>query len=203
MARLRLAKPAHDQAPSFAQPEGGEFAPEGASPDQGFAPRPRPEGGEPHTNGDGEARRRRRGRRGGRRNRRDGAPGNGDFAAAQGHETHERPDASERPDWSPPPRETSRPDVPEPTYTPRIEPAPRPEPVAVAASAPPQPTAAEPPRRRSTVREPAPVFSGSAPVVTPMPAPPPPAPTVVSTAEADASKPKKSGWWAKRLLGGD
>jgi hypothetical protein len=47
------------------------------------------------------------------------------------------------------------------------------------------------------------VFSGSAPVVTPMPAPPPPAPTVISTADADASKPKKSGWWAKRLLGGD
>jgi hypothetical protein len=55
------------------------------------------------------------------------------------------------------------------------------------------------------VREPAPVFSGSAtPVVTPMPAPPPPAPTVISTAGTDdASKPKKSGWWAKRLLGGD
>jgi hypothetical protein len=35
------------------------------------------------------------------------------------------------------------------------------------------------------------------------PAAPPPAPTVISTAEADASKPKKSGWWAKRLLGGD
>jgi hypothetical protein len=27
---------------------------------------------------------------------------------------------------------------------------------------------------------------------------------VTSTAEADdASKPKRSGWWAKRLLGGD
>ncbi|MEA2815089.1 MAG: ribonuclease, partial [Rhodospirillaceae bacterium] len=190
----------HDQAPSFAQPEGGEFAP-GAAPEPGFA-RPRPEGGEPHINGDGEPRRRRRGRRGGRRNRRDGAPGNGDFAATQGQETHQRPDAGERPDWSPP-REASQPDTPEPTYAPRIEPAPRPEPAAVAASAPPQPAAAEPPRRRSTVREPAPVFSGSAPMVTPMPAPPPPAPTVISTAEADASKPKKSGWWAKRLLGGD
>jgi hypothetical protein len=30
--------------------------------------------------------------------------------------------------------------------------------------------------------------------------PPPPAPVVSSTAEAD--KPKRSGWWAKRLLGG-
>jgi hypothetical protein len=52
------------------------------------------------------------------------------------------------------------------------------------------------------VREPAPVFSGSAPVVTPMPAQPP-APVVISTADADASKPKRSGWWAKKLLGGD
>ena len=198
----------HDQAAGFAQPEGGEFAPDEASPEQGFAPRPRPEGGEPHTNGDGEVRRRRRGRRGGRRNRRDGAPGNGDFAANQGHDTHGQPEAGERPEWSPPQetsQETSQPATAEPSYAPRIEqPAPRPEPVAVAASVPsPQPVAAEPPRRRSTVREPAPVFSGSAPVVTPMPAPPPPAPTVISTAEADASKPKKSGWWAKRLLGGD
>jgi ribonuclease E len=177
-----------DQAANFAQPEGGEFA--------------RPEGGEPHTNGDGEPRRRRRGRRGGRRNRRDGAPGNGDFAARQGgHEMHERPDTAERPDWSQP-REMPQPETAEPVYTPpRSEPSPQPEPAVVAESAPPQPAAAEPPRRRSTVREPAPVFSGSAPVV--MPAAPPPAPTVISTAEADASKPKKSGWWAKRLLGGD
>ena len=65
--------------------------------------------------------------------------------------------------------------------------------------------AAEPPRRRSTVREPAPVFSGSAPVVMPMPRRQPPAPPVVShAAEAeDASKPRRTGWWAKRLLGGD
>jgi ribonuclease E len=61
-------------------------------------------------------------------------------------------------------------------------------------------SAAEPPRRRSTVREPAPVFSGSAPIVTPMP---PPAPVVISTADADANKPKRSGWWAKKLLGSD
>jgi ribonuclease E len=46
------------------------------------------------------------------------------------------------------------------------------------------------------------VFSGSEPVA--MPAPQPlPTPTVISTAEADANKPKRSGWWAKRLLGGD
>jgi len=193
-------EPMHDQAASFAQPEGGDFAPDAASPDQGFA-RPRPEGGEPHGNGDGEPRRRRRGRRGGRRNRRDGAPGagNGDFTVAQG-EVHARPDASERPDWSPPREAPQQPAIAEPTYVPPVEPAPPPEPAAVVA--PPPQAAAEPPRRRSTVREPAPVFSGSAPVMPPMPAPPPPAPTVISTAETDANKPKKSGWWAKRLLGG-
>ena len=159
-----------------------------------------------HTNGDGEIRRRRRGRRGGRRNRRDrdGGPSNGDFAATQGQETHERPDVNERPDWSPP-REAPQPDTAEPAYASPIEPAPRPEPAPQPAAASPEPQPAadrEPPRRRSTVREPAPVFSSSAPVVTPMP-PPPPAPIVTSTAEADASKPKRSGWWAKRLLGGD
>jgi hypothetical protein len=55
------------------------------------------------------------------------------------------------------------------------------------------------------VREPAPVFSGGATTVTPLPTPqqsPEPAPAVTSTAE-DAAKPKRSGWWAKKLLGGD
>jgi ribonuclease E len=56
------------------------------------------------------------------------------------------------------------------------------------------------------VREPAPVFSEAAPVVTPMPAPqpmPPPA-NVSSAGDADdAGKPRRTGWWAKRLLGGD
>ena len=195
---------ANAPAPSFAPPGGEEHAAIDMQPEQGFA-RPRPDGGEPHANGngDGEPRRRRRGRRGGRRNRRDGGPGNGDFAAPHGQETHERTDHGERPEWSPPPRDASPPDIAEPSYAPRIEPAPQPEPVPqpVAAAPAPQPAPdAAPPRRRSTVREPAPVSSSSAPVVTPMP--PPLAPVVISTAD-DASKPKKSGWWAKRLLGGD
>jgi ribonuclease E len=192
---------APDQAPSFAQPDNGEFAAGVMPPDQGFA-RPHPEGSQPHTNGDGEPRRRRRGRRGGRRNRRDGGPGNGDFAATQGAETHERTDHNERPDWSPP-REAPQRDAAEANYAPRVEPAvmPEPAPQPVATAPAPQPSAdSAPPRRRSTVREPAPVFSGGAPVVTPIPSP---APIVTSTADADASKPKRSGWWAKRLLGGD
>ena len=99
------------------------------APEQGFA-RPHPEGGETHTNGDGEPRRRRRGRRGGRRNRRDGAPGNGDFAAAQGPDIHERPEYNERPDRSP--REAPTSAVVEAAYAPPFEPVPRPEPCAAA-----------------------------------------------------------------------
>jgi ribonuclease E len=172
-------------------------------PEQDFA-QPHPTGSEAHGNGrgDGEPRRRRRGRRGGRRSRRD-RDGNGDFAASQGHETHERRDFNERPEWSPP-REVPQADtlsaLPHP-----VEPAPRPEPAQPAATSAEPPPAAErePQRRRSTVREPAPVFTGGAPVMPPMPAPIPAAtPIVTSTADGDTAKPKRSGWWAKRLLGG-
>ena len=166
------------------------------APEPGFA-RPRPEGGEPHINGDGEPRRRRRGRRGGRRNRRDGAPGNGDFAATPGSGNAPAARRRRAAGLVAAARGVTARTPPEPTYAPRIEPAPRPEPAAVAASAPPQPAAAEPPRRRSTVREPAPVFSGSAPVLTPMPAPPPPAPTVISTADGRRRKQAE----AQRLVG--
>ena len=194
---------AHDPAQAFAPPGSDEHAASDLAPEQAFT-RPHPEGGETHTNGDGEPRRRRRGRRGGRRNRRDGAPGNGDFAAAQGPDIHERPDHNERPDRSP--REPAISAGPEAAYAPPFEPVPRPERAPQPAASVPDPQPAgerEPPRRRSTVREPAPVFSGSAPAVTPTPmtAPPTPAPDVSSTAEAD-TKPKRSGWWAKRLLGG-
>ena len=184
----------HAPAQDFA-PAGGEEHAGGEMPAEPGFVRPRPEGGEPHTNGDGEPRRRRRGRRGGRRNRREGGPNNGDFAATPGNATHERPD------WSPPREAGLQSDTAEPAYAPRIEPAPRPEPAPqpMAAAPAPQPASeTAPPRRRSTVREPAPVFASSAPVMTP----PPPAPVVISTAD-DAAKPKKSGWWAKRLLGGD
>jgi len=49
------------------------------------------------------------------------------------------------------------------------------------------------------------VFSDAS-TVTPMPAPQPqPAPTVTATtANADETdKPRRTGWWAKRLLGGN
>jgi ribonuclease E len=189
---------APDPAQGFASPGGEEHASGDMAPQDADFTRPQPEGGEAHSNGDGEIRRRRRGRRGGRRNRRDGGPGNGDFAATEGSETHERSDHSERPDWSPP-HEASPPDT-SAAYASPPEPIHQPEPAPQPMAAAPQPSAeGAPPRRRSTVREPAPV-SSSAPAMTPAP-PPPPAPVVTSTAEADA-KPKRSGWWAKRLLGG-
>jgi ribonuclease E len=70
-------------------------------------------------------------------------------------------------------------------------------------AASPAPSApSEPPRRRSTVREPAPVFGDGAPTAIPA-APPPaePAPIVTSAAGDDADKPRRTGWWAKRILG--
>jgi hypothetical protein len=54
----------------------------------------------------------------------------------------------------------------------------------------------EPPRRRSTIREPAPLATGSSPA----PAPVLPQPVVVSTAADEPAQPKR-GWWGKRLLG--
>ncbi len=176
-----------------------DFAHTGEPGEGGFAPQPH--SGDP--NGNGEARYRRRGRRGGRRNRRgrEGAPlhGNGsDQPRADFHggemgqqDFQHQPDAGDA---------ASAPQH-EPVFTPRPEPsydAPRPEPVAA-----PAPNAPPEPRRRSTVREPAPVFGESAPA--PIPAPPPasePAPGVTSASD-DAGKPRKTGWWAKRLLGGD
>jgi ribonuclease E len=162
-------------------------------------------GGGDNGNGNG-GRRRRRGRRGGRRNRRDrgGAP----FG-----ETAEvgNPDVRERADW----RERPAADIAESTYAPHIEPAleqaietqptaaapaPQPAPSTVAAPEPPSP------RRRSTVREPAPVFSPSAPAAMPEPLPqrsePIPPPSVTSAPDGDDNRPRRTGWWAKRLLGG-
>ena len=155
---------------------------------------------------DGERRRRRRGRRGGRRNRRDhDGLGNENGAALASDAAFEPslPDAvsvetNGRAHWAEPVESHNPPSPTEPSYRPQAEPTPQAE--AVAAAAP-----QAQPRRRSTVREPAPVFSDAS-TVTPMPAPQPqPAPTVTATtANADETdKPRRTGWWAKRLLGGN
>ena len=156
---------------------------------------------------DGEPRRRRRGRRGGRRNRRDRDPNSpGDNGAGEngGQDENGAPQYAQDND------------IVESTPTPRIEPSavgqelgsmsrdiPERQPTAMAQPVP--AIEAEAPKRRSTVREPAPTFTsgqGFAPV--PMPQA---APAVVSTSPApateaaDETKPRKTGWWAKRLLG--
>ena len=189
----------------------GEFAPEGMPAGEGgFAPR---EGGEHRNgNGDGEHRRRRRGRRGGRRNRREGGPETGNFGAPQetGHMGgQEGGQDSAAQDYIPAPqgwqdRVPAQPaEMSDTGYAQRSEPvvsAPVPRPAPAPMAEAPVPDAA--PRRRSTVREPVPTSFGELP---PMPAPPPQpeiTPIVVDASSSDEAKPRKTGWWAKKLLGG-
>ncbi|HEY6831404.1 MAG TPA: Rne/Rng family ribonuclease [Pseudolabrys sp.] len=168
-------------------------------------------------------RRRRRGRRGGRRNRhRNGdQPLNGE----NGHDTeqhgeqfgeqhagadfpplsdedasgiappfHEGADVEDAP-------ASPAPVMPAPMMMPAPEMRPAPSPIASAPVE--EPVAAqEAPRRRSTIREPAPIaaegVSPSSPP--PAPTPPPAAPVVSSTASEETATPKR-GWWGRRLLG--
>jgi ribonuclease E len=83
--------------------------------------------------------------------------------------------------------------------------APQPfEPVARETAPEPVETTAEPPRRRSTVREAAPMFSsGAMSDVQPAAAPAPPASEPAATAEPAAeapaeAKPRRFGWWNRR-----
>jgi len=134
---------------------------------------------------DGEARRRRRGRRGGRRNRRGRENGDAYPAQPEGH-------AGEQPAYEP--HEATTAEAP---AEPQREEWPAPAP---AVSAPPAAESEERPRRRSTVREPAPAtWEDSIGVDTKPPAPAPeaaPAPQPVETADTD--KPRRFGWWSKR-----
>ncbi len=157
-----------------------------------------PEGGEIR-------RRRRRGRRGGRRNRRDR---NGDTSFQQGNgepsfqENSGEPSFQQNYDEPSLQQATSGPE-PElrhavedldrpPAYAP-----PREEPSATPPEAQPGGSGEhETPRRRSTVREPAPIAMQGAP----SPTLPPPTPVVSSTASEESATPKR-GWWGKRLLG--
>jgi len=176
------------------------------------AERPEEAHGEAHA--DGERRRRRRGRRGGRRNRR-GRDGES-FAAEIAPEPElasavddldlPAPIAAAEPPEAPiaGPEASAEPrdDVPPPAAAGPQE-AP---PAQIASPAVPETMASEPPRRRSTVREPAPQVlrddaSSPAPSFTP-PSVPSVEPVVSSPAESDDSdRPRRSGWWSKRVLG--
>jgi ribonuclease E len=202
---------AHEGAPSeqvagqASDEEGGQGEEREAS---GEEPR---QGGE--QEGDG-GRRRRRGRRGGRRNRR-GREGEEGFQNGGNGEHHEAAEGGTEPevadavgDLGGPARE----DIPAPhapIHSPEpFEPVARdPEPQQAAEAAPAE--VAPPPKRRSTIREAAPVFSSGAmsdvqapqasvpsPVheATPVPeaTPEPPAPA------AEEAKPRRFGWWSRK-----
>jgi hypothetical protein len=75
------------------------------------------------------------------------------------------------------------------------------------------PMPAEPPRRRSTVREPVPqtlinpaisdhAFGDQGASPPPAPVPPVAEPIVSSSAESESDdRPRRAGWWSKRALG--
>jgi ribonuclease E len=186
--------------------------------------------GEPR---DGERRRRRRGRRGGRRNRlereREGGPGSHEpdmHEASREGEMHEP--SPERDMHEPSPeRDMHEPSLAfasaeelttasesEPDLTRAVadldaaptEPPPSAEPADFAtAQAPPPPAQPEPPRRRSTVREPVPTATASeAPQPAPtQPASPAPQPVVTEVGESESTeRPRRSGWWSRRIAGG-
>jgi ribonuclease E len=212
------AAPGHASAPENHAFADDEEAGGGAEPHAG-----EPRESQPHGNGSGEStadgelrRRRRRGRRGGRRNRRDRegeeriAP---DMAGAAEHGAGEN-GAMEHGAVAP---NTIEPELAKavadfggpPVGRERAEPAPAPREPEFARSGPP---ASEPPRRRSTVREPVPFpIEDEAPQYTlPNPASSA-AQSVTRPADAletpdqsqdDDGKPRRTGWWGKRLLGG-
>jgi len=143
-----------------------------------------------------QRRRRRRGRRGGRRNRQRGDEG----YQGNGQEAGEQPTVS----FEQGVHETSE-GAPHPVLSDEdaglmAPPFPQPAPVHEAAPAAAEPSPEAPPRRRSTIREPAPVATSDS-MATVAPVPPAPAPVVSSTAPNASPEPPKRGWWAKRLLG--
>ena len=184
------------------------------------------------SNGEGERRRRRRGRRGGRRNRRERENGDVNAPAENGHahgadlagdadEVDDRPITAhhepaydqasyDQPQHDEPAHSEPAPSAHAPSAHAQEDaaehhrgetPAAAPEQVAQPSPPPPQ----EAPRRRSTVREPAPTaFTGESVMPVPMPvvtAEPPPQPVI--TTSGDSDRPRRSGWWSKRTLGKD
>ncbi|HZC56481.1 MAG TPA: Rne/Rng family ribonuclease [Xanthobacteraceae bacterium] len=183
---------------------------ESGEPHGEFAPQDRGENGDPSR--DGGERRRRRGRRGGRRNRQ--RNGDGGYDRNRPDNQHDsQPDNQEAPEPSfAPAEELIAPPSTEPELRHTVAdldsgpPARREAPVS--AGAPPAtpaspPTAEpEPPRRRSTVRERAPVGNSDDVAAAPPPLPTP-VPTVTETSDAaEGDQPRRTGWWSRRFAGG-
>jgi ribonuclease E len=156
----------------------------------------------------GEPRRRRRGRRGGRRNR----PEREGEAPPAAHEREHEPDhhvpAFAADEFS---GSVAEPNLNESAAdseaAPASEPAPAapPEPARAEPAQAAAPPAEEPPRRRSTVREPAPIsgHQETSPPSTPQPAAPAPQPVITEPGDnEDANRPRRSGWWSRRIAGG-
>lgn len=141
---------------------------------------------------DSDGRKRRRGRRGGRRNRRGRDDnGNGHPRHAEGHEGSDESPVHDLPEQ---PRENASYEAPADSQPTHDEPLPS----ESAMSVQPAGETDEKPRRRSTVREAAPVFTGEAETPSsPPPAAPAEAPAATNeTGEAD--KPRRFGWWSRR-----
>ncbi len=192
----------HQVAPAQAEPE--EAEPEEAEPELEAK---QPDAGLPQTAAEAQAeserRRRRRGRRGGRRRRgREGEAREPEIFEPQPTiepELHVAVADFDRPPGTEPKRaaasvEPRRADEPAPEPSPPNEP----------------PAQADQPQRRSTVREPAPFFAGQAPVQpssapageTRAPEPEPAAPGPDRPAETEsADRPRRTGWWARRVAG--
>jgi ribonuclease E len=198
------------ESETFAEAEGeapaGEDLP--AKEERGVAqPREREDRGEPQ----GDRRRRRRGRRGGRRNRHD-PERNGEFArdsqrhaAAAPQQDEFAPDALDSPAQPESELAHAVADLDTPARMEAIPPAA--EPAETEIPPPPVPSVElEPPRRRSTVREPAPVSNIGAQTPPPAFEPPVPAapePVITEVDETvNADRPRRSGWWSRRFGGG-
>jgi ribonuclease E len=191
-----------------------EFGAEGAeavsSDDSGAEGEDASAGGEAQR--DGERRRRRRGRRGGRRNRmgreRDGTPSTYEHAN-EGEDEQQAFDSAESVEelTEAPAREGDLVDAVADLDEPPTEAPPPAEPADMAASqASPAVPQQESPRRRSTVREPAPATAVSevsaqpTPIQSPAPAQ---QPVITETGESEtADRPRRSGWWSRRFAGG-
>jgi ribonuclease E len=188
----------HDAVPEHAVAREDHDA--ASSAEQGIGhPQPRQEGA---TFGEGEAhdgrRRRRRGRRGGRRNRQ--RNGNGEVPSHSGEAAGPEPELQHAVDsLDRPPNYESNPEysatVPSAQYSPPVEERPAPSPAEYSATSA---SAQEQPRRRSTIREPAPFAAES--TQKPASAASPTVPVISSTSSEESAAPKR-GWWGKRLLG--
>jgi ribonuclease E len=165
------------------------------------------------AHGDGEHRRRRRGRRGGRRNRRgrDGEtfaaeiPAEPELASAVDDLDRPAPIAAAEPPAAPIAGPEARAEPSGDAHPPAETRPQEAQSAQIAGSAAPETTASEPPRRRSTVREPASQAlrdDASSPAPSFTPAVPSVEPVVSSPAESDErDRPRRSGWWSKRALG--